>query len=258
MNRRPLLAGNWKMNKTVAEAVALAGRLKEAFPAPPADRDVLVFPPFTALAAVARSVAGSGVGVGAQDVSEHSHGAFTGEISPSMLKDAGATHVLVGHSERRQYHGETDALVRRKAQAALAHGLIPVVCLGESLVEREAGRTFSVLTAQAEGSLEGLGDHPVENILLAYEPVWAIGTGRTATPEQAQEVHAFLRDKLKSIFGEGFKRLRILYGGSVTGDTIAALMAQPDVDGGLVGGASLAPDEFIRIVRFPQAQPTGR
>jgi triosephosphate isomerase len=216
-----------------------------------ADRDVALFPPLTALDAVREAVAGSRIRVGAQSCHHEDRGAFTGEVSAGMLVDAGCDLVLVGHSERRQLFGETDEMVRRKLEAALAAGLAPVLCVGETLEEREAGRTESVVRSQMETAMAGLGADDVGGVTLAYEPVWAIGTGLTATPQQAQEVHAFLRGVLREIApGDLADRARIQYGGSVKPDNISGLMAEPDLDGALVGGASLDAESFAAIVRF--------
>ncbi len=253
MARRPLMAGNWKMHKTVSEAVDLARKLKEALPAAP-DREALVCPPFTALTAVAAVLKGSAVALGAQNMNDNLQGAFTGEVSPVMLKDAGCTHVILGHSERRQYYHETDALIRKKCQLALEQGLTPIVCVGELLEQREGGQTFSVVEKQVREGLNGFTAAQAARIVVAYEPVWAIGTGRTATPDQAQEVHAFIRKELGKLFGAAAETIRILYGGSIKPDNIDALMAQPDIDGGLVGGASLKAEDFLRIVGFKTPQ----
>ncbi len=246
--RVPLMVGNWKMHKTTAEATILVEGLKPHVAAA-RDLEVVVCPPFTALPAVARAVAGSPIGLGAQNLHWEKEGAFTGEVSAPMLAELGCAYVIVGHSERRQHFGETDEIVQRKARAAVAVGLRPVVCLGEALREREAGTTFDVLEAQVKGSLRGLsGD---SGIVVAYEPVWAIGTGRTATPGQAQEAHAFIRKLVESLWSPAAAAAtRILYGGSVKPDNVRDLMAQADVDGALVGGASLDPSSFGKIVRF--------
>ncbi len=246
--RIPLMVGNWKMHKTAAEAALLMEGLKPTAAAV-RDLEVVVCPPFTALAAVARAVAESPIGLGAQNLHWEKEGAFTGEVSAPMLAELGCTYVIVGHSERRQHFGETDEIVQRKARAAVAAGLRPIVCIGESLREREAGTALDVLEAQVKGSLRGLsGD---SGIVVAYEPVWAIGTGRTATPVQAQEAHAFLRKLVESLWSPAAAAAtRLLYGGSVKPDNARDLMAQPDVDGALVGGASLDPNSFGKIVRF--------
>jgi len=243
-----LMVGNWKMHKTSAEAVSLVEGLKP-YLGPLKDLEVVVCPPFTALAAAARAVAGTSIGLGAQNLYWEKEGAFTGEVSAPMLAELGCRYVIVGHSERRQHFGETDEIVQRKARAAVTVGLRPIVCIGESLRERDAGTTFDVLEAQVKGSLRGLsGD---SGLVVAYEPVWAIGTGRTANPAQVQEVHAFLRKLLEGLLSPAAAAAtRILYGGSVKPDNIRDLMGQPDVDGALVGGASLDPSSFGKIIRF--------
>jgi triosephosphate isomerase len=249
--RRALIAGNWKMYKTVPEALALAQELRAAMSR--SDVDVVLGPPFTALHAVSAAVKGTAIGVAAQNMHAENEGAFTGEVSPLMLKDAGCTHVIFGHSERRQLFGETDEGVARKTEAAFRHGLTPIACVGELLAEREASRTNEVVERQTERVLRGLSADQVAALVIAYEPVWAIGTGRTATPQQAQEVHAFIRGLVSRSHGEPAARaVRILYGGSVKPDNIGALMAEPDVDGALVGGASLTAASFLKIVNFPR------
>ena len=246
--RTPLLAANWKMHKTIAEAVAFT----EAFLPLAADAnhaEIVIAPPFTALAAVAAACRGTNVAVAGQDVHWEDHGAFTGEVSVAMLAEAGASHVIVGHSERRQFFGETDATVNRRVQAVLAGELTPIVCVGETLDQREAEQTEAVLDRQIAGGLAGLDAAAIGTIVVAYEPVWAIGTGRTATPEQAQAVHAHIRGRLAGLAGdEAAERCRLLYGGSVKPGNAAELAAQPDVDGALVGGASLDPQSFAQIV----------
>jgi triosephosphate isomerase len=249
------MAGNWKMHKTIPEAVDLARKLKESLASLP-DRDALVCPPFTALAAVAQALNGCPVSVGAQNMSDNAQGAFTGEVAPAMVKDAGASFVILGHSERRSLYGETDAFVNRKTKLALEQGLTPIVCVGETLQEREGGRTLPVVESQVRGSLAGLSGEQLEKTVIAYEPVWAIGTGKTATPAQAQEVHAVIRKLLSQVFSPAAAAAaRILYGGSVKPDNVDALMSQPDIDGGLVGGASLKAEDFIRLVQFKGASP---
>jgi triosephosphate isomerase len=248
VSRIPLLAANWKMHKTVAEAQAFVADFLPRV-AGLRDVEIVLAPPATALHALARSLAGSGVALAAQNVSPEPAGAFTGEISAAMLAEVGCSWTLVGHSERRSLFGEDDALVARKARALLSAGVRPIVCLGETLEQREAGRTLAVCRAQLEGSLAGLSPEDAARIALAYEPVWAIGTGRTATPEIAQEVHAFIRGWLLGRFGAAGQGVRIQYGGSVKPDNAAALLAQPDIDGGLVGGASLDPAGFASICR---------
>jgi triosephosphate isomerase len=248
MERTPLLAGNWKMHATLGEARALVRGLAERV-GNRTDREVLVAPPFTALAAVAEAVRGSRILVAAQNMHQEDKGAFTGEISPLMVRDAGATHVVLGHSERRQLFGETDEVVRRKVEAALKHDLIPVVCVGETLAERDADQTFAVVDRHLDGVLTHVEAPQAERVVIAYEPVWAIGTGRTATPQQAQEVHLHIRLRLAERFGDATAaRMRIQYGGSVKAANAAALMAEPDIDGALVGGASLDAAEFAAIV----------
>jgi triosephosphate isomerase len=249
--RRPLLAGNWKMYKTVKEAVALSQEIRAGLALPLQDRDVLAAPPFTALAAVSEALRGSNVLLGAQNMHWEREGAFTGEISPVMLKDVGCTHVILGHSERRHIFGESDDMVARKTRTAVDNGLTPILCVGETLPERESNRTLEVVERQLERALRSLTADEASHAVVAYEPVWAIGTGRTATPAQAQEVHAFIRKRVTATHGEPVAgALRILYGGSVKPDNIDGLMAQPDVDGALVGGACLKAESFLRIVHY--------
>jgi triosephosphate isomerase len=246
--RRPLIAGNWKMYKTVAEAKALAEEVRRGVSGEP---DVLVAPPFTALQAVADVLRGGTVLLGAQNMHWEDEGAFTGEVSPRMIRDVGCTHVILGHSERRHVFGETDDNVARKAQAAFRHGLTPIVCVGETLAERDGNRTMEVVERQIERAWRALTADQVATAVVAYEPVWAIGTGRNATPEQAQEVHAFIRGLVSRSHGEAAAgALRILYGGSVKPENAALLMDQADVDGALVGGASLQAASFLKIVHF--------
>lgn len=246
--RKPFVAGNWKMHLTLGDAEALVRQLKATCDQEAVE--VAVCPPFTALAAVGVLLKGSRILLGAQDLYWETHGAFTGEISPVMLKDAGCRCVIIGHSERRQLFGETDAAVHKKLAAALAHGLRPIVCIGETLSEREQGKTFDVLTRQLSGAFADCETWDCTQITLAYEPVWAIGTGKNATPEQAQEAHAFIRQWLgKRCGARAGESMRIQYGGSVNAANAAALMQQPDVDGALVGGASLKADAFSTIVK---------
>jgi len=250
MGRIPFMAGNWKMNRTVAEARELVREIKKAI-AGVEDVEVAVAPPFTALYAVRQEVEGSSVRLGAQNLYWEEKGAYTGEVSPLMLKEIGCHYVIVGHSERRQLFGETDETVNRRIKAALAHGLAPIFCIGETLQEREDGKTFAVVERQIEGGLKGIGTGDLGHLVIAYEPVWAIGTGKTATPEQAEEVHRFIREKVKILHSVGFaESLRIQYGGSVTPENVKGLMAQKDIDGALVGGASLTSKTFAKIVRF--------
>jgi triosephosphate isomerase len=249
MPRTLLIAGNWKMHKTAAQAGELVRALLAGLNTA---NQVLVAPPFTALAAVAPLVRGTPLALGGQNMHWDSEGAFTGEVSPLMLREAGCSHVILGHSERRQLFGETDEGVERKARAACAHGLTPILCVGETLAERESSRTMEVVERQVERALRGLDADQVASLLVAYEPVWAIGTGRTATPDQAQEVHAFIRRHVSGSHGApAAAALRILYGGSVKPDNIGSLMAQADVDGALVGGASLEAFSFLKIVHYP-------
>lgn len=250
MVRVPLLAGNWKMHGTASEAVALIDALLPQI-ADVQDREVLVAPPFTALVPVAERLRGSRVRLAGQDLYWEDRGAFTGEVSGPMLAAAGCSHVIVGHSERRQLFGEVDEWVSRKAAAALRAGLTPIVCVGETLAEREAEATLAVVERQVRNGLAQIDAAALPTVVVAYEPVWAIGTGKVATPEQAQEVHAAIRRILGELAGPGVAAaVRILYGGSVKADNVDALMRQPDVDGALVGGASLQAGEFARIVRF--------
>jgi len=250
--RRPVIAGNWKMYKTIAEAVGFVQKLKPLV-ANSSHCDVVVAPPYTALRAVADVARGSNIAVAAQDLHWDKEGAHTGDVSPAMLVDAGCTYVIIGHSERRQDHGETDEGVNRKLKAALATGLTPIVCVGETLAEREAGKTEQVLDRQFRGGLVGLTAQEFSRIIIAYEPVWAIGTGRTATPEMAAESHRYIRGLICQQFGEQIASgVRVLYGGSVKPDNIGGLMAQQEIDGALVGGASLKADSFSAIVNFPR------
>jgi triosephosphate isomerase len=247
--RRKIVAGNWKMNLTTGPAAALVAGIRRELGNGPWSADVALCPPFTALPAVAAAAAGSALALGAQDMHWEASGAFTGEVSAAMLADLGATHVILGHSERRTLFGETDDAVNRKARAALAAGLTPIVCVGETLSEREANRTASVVTAQVQGSLAGLGDG-LGRVVIAYEPVWAIGTGRTATAAQAQEVHALIRGLLARLSNAATAAaVRIQYGGSMKPDNARELMSQPDIDGGLIGGAALKADSFAAIVK---------
>ncbi len=254
MSRRPLIAGNWKMNKTASEGAALVREIATLLARSPdacgAGPEVLVCPPFTALGAAAEAARGTCLAVGAQNVHWAANGAFTGEVSAAMLAAVPVTHVLVGHSERRQFFGETDQTVNQRAHAAVAGGLTAVICVGETLAERESGHTHVVVGRQTRAALEGLGRENMAHVVLAYEPVWAIGTGRVATDEQAQEVHAFLRGLLRDLHGaETAEATRILYGGSMKPENAAALLAKPDIDGGLIGGASLKAVDFVAIVR---------
>jgi triosephosphate isomerase len=246
--RRPFIAGNWKMNLNRAEAVALAQAVAERS-ASVKNADLAVCPPSVYLEAVGKALAGSNVGLGAQNMYHEASGAFTGEISAAMLVDLGCRYVILGHSERRHVLGETDADVKRKVIAALQAGLTPIVCVGELLAEREAGQTSAVIRRQFDGSLAGIAAADLPKIVIAYEPVWAIGTGKVATPEQAEEVHLDLRKIMTERYNAGLaEQVRIQYGGSVKPSNAAELLTQPDVDGALVGGASLKADDFFGIV----------
>jgi triosephosphate isomerase len=249
--RKPFVAGNWKMNTDSRSSVELAQAVAAGSAGVAREKvTVAVLPPFVYLPAVVRVVSASHVAVGGQDVYCESKGAFTGEISAAMLKDIGCTYVLCGHSERRHVIGESDELVGRKVTASIGGGLLPILCVGELLEERDAGRTEQVVERHLRTGLAGLSGEKMAAVTIAYEPVWAIGTGRTATPQQAQEVHAFIRDLLARMYDSSrAQETRILYGGSVKADNAAELMEQKDVDGLLVGGASLKADEFVRIIQ---------
>ena len=247
--RTPFVAGNWKMNKTIAEARAYAEAIRTELPAPIEGVDVAVCPPFTALATVADGLAGSGITTFAQSVHQAPKGAHTGEVSAAMIVEAGASGTIVGHSERRAA-GETDELVASRLQAALEGGLDVILCVGESLEQRRAGKQNEIVLAQVAAGMEGMTDVDAARTVLAYEPIWAIGTGETAEPSDAQEMHAALRGELSRLFGQDVaQRVRIQYGGSVKPGNAAALMSQPDVDGALVGGASLQAEDFLAIVQ---------
>ena len=252
--RKPLMAGNWKMNLNHLEAIAVAQKLVYSLDDKDYDAvDVAIIPPFTDIRSIQTLIDGDRLrlGYGAQDLSPEASGAFTGDISGSMLHKLGCTYVLVGHSERRFIHSESDALVNRKIKAALAHEMVPIFCVGEELAVRESGAHVSHVIRQIRGGLEGLTKPELKKIVIAYEPVWAIGTGKTATPEDAQEVCAAIREEVENIASpEIAAALRILYGGSVKSSNVVEIMAKPDVDGALIGGASLDPDEFAKIVKF--------
>jgi triosephosphate isomerase (TIM) len=252
MGRLPFIAGNWKMNKTVAEACDLVRELKAAI-AGIEGVEVAIAPPFTALYAVRQELQDSAIHLAAQNFFWEEKGAYTGEVSPAMLKEVGCRYVIIGHSERRQLFSETDETVNRRIKAALGHGLKPIFCVGETLREREEGQTFPVIERQVEGGLKGIGEEGAKDLVVAYEPVWAIGTGKTATPQQAEEVHRFIREKIERIYSRQVSEgIRIQYGGSVTPENIKGLMDQRDIDGALVGGASLKSETFSRIVRFKE------
>ncbi len=248
--RKPIIAGNWKMNKTVGEARELVNALKGKV-ANVTDVEIVVGPVFTVLSEVAKVIKGTRIKLAAQDMYWEAEGAFTGEISPLMLKDVGCEYVIIGHSERRTYFSETNETVNKKVKAAHAHSLKPIVCVGERLEQRESGITKDVIKDHVVNGLAGITKDQILNTVIAYEPVWAIGTGKTATPEQAQEVHEFIRGLLTEIYSSDVaEAVRIAYGGSVKPGNIAELMAQPDIDGGLIGGASLDADSFAQIVKF--------
>lgn len=248
-DRKLIIAGNWKMNKTVAEALDLVNGIKREL-ANVKEVDIVVCPPFTALESVSKNLLNSNLRLGAQNMSENPPGAFTGEIAAEMLKEFSVRYVILGHSERRQYQKESDALVAKKALVAHASTLKPIVCVGETLAEREAGTTEQVVGTQVRGSLAGLSREQVEETIIAYEPVWAIGTGKTATSQQAQDVHAFIRKVLAGMFDDATaRRVRIQYGGSVKPANAREIMSMPDVDGALVGGAALEARSFADIVR---------
>lgn len=248
MARKVIIAGNWKMNKTASEGRKLVEELKSKVAG--IDKvEIVVCPPFTTLESVVNAANGSNVKVGAQNIHWAENGAFTGEVSGAMLKEAGVEYVIIGHSERRQYFGETDETVNKRLKAALAAGLKPIVCVGELLEEREGGKTEKVLDVQLRKGLEGISAADMEKVVLAYEPVWAIGTGKTATPEMAQETHAFIRKVLVSLFGKTADGVRIQYGGSMKAENAAELVKQTDIDGGLIGGASLKADSFADLVK---------
>ena len=247
MARQICIAGNWKMNKTVAEAKELVTELKDKIGSGN-NVEVVVCPPYLALADVVAELKNTNIGVGAQNVHWEDSGAYTGEVSPPMLKEIPVEYVIIGHSERRQYFGETDETVNKRLKAALAAGLTPMVCVGESLEQRENNETEKVVGEQVDKGFDGLSPEAMEKVIVAYEPIWAIGTGKTATPEMAQDVHAYIRNQLREKFGEVAAKIRIQYGGSVKPANAEALLAQADIDGALVGGASLKADDFAAII----------
>lgn len=250
--RKKIIAGNWKMNKTVAEAESLSAAIQRELESE-TKVDVVLCPPFTAIAAVSQEVSGSQIAVGAQNMHHEASGAYTGEISAGMLREQFCRYVILGHSERRQYFAETDASVNKKTHAALAAGLKPIVCVGETLEEREADKIEEVITTQINGGLEGVSAADLRNVVVAYEPVWAIGTGKTASPEQAQDVHALIRSLLAKLSDQATAdAVRIQYGGSMKPANAAELLSKPDIDGGLIGGAALDPTSFIEIVKAAQ------
>jgi len=247
--RKPIIAGNWKMNKTVSEAIAL---VKELIPlVKEAQAEVVVCPPYICLPAVKEALAGTNIRLGAQNVHWEDAGAFTGEVSPVMLKDLGVEYVIIGHSERRQYFGETDQTVNRRVKAALRHDLIPIICVGETLEQREQGITAQLVANQTKAALEGLTAEMVKQVVIAYEPVWAIGTGRTATAEDANEVIGIIRTTIAETFGKDVADVvRIQYGGSMNPSNASELMSMPEIDGGLIGGASLKAADFAKVVNY--------
>lgn len=248
--RIPFIAGNWKMNKTIREAVELANTLKENLK-DVAGREIVICPPYTALIAVAEVIRDSNIKLGAQDVHWEDKGAYTGEVSPLMLLDVGCKYVIIGHSERRQHLKESDEMINKKIISALRNGLNPILCIGETLEEREAGKTFEVVKNQLERDVDNIDISQIPKIIIAYEPVWAIGTGKTATPQQAEEVHSFLRKLISERFSSLIAdETRIIYGGSITPENFSGIMAMKNVDGGLVGGASLNAISFVNIVRY--------
>jgi triosephosphate isomerase len=252
MERLPFITGNWKMNKTVGEALDLVRELKGSI-SNVQGVEVAIAPPFTALDAVRKELEGSLIRLAAQNLFYEEKGAYTGEVSPEMIKEVGCHYAIIGHSERRQFFGETDETVNRRIKAALGHDLKVVFCVGETLKEREERKTFAVIQRQVELGLKDLGQREMKRVVVAYEPVWAIGTGRTATPQQAQEVHQFIREKIEQLHSrEMAEEVRIQYGGSVTPENVKGLMNEKDIDGALVGGASLKAESFSKIVRFKE------
>jgi len=248
--RRPVVIANWKMNKTIPEALQFVSGLKDRLKEVDTEGiDVILAPPFTALKTLSDTVRGDNISIAAQNLFWKEKGAYTGEISPVMLVDAGCRYVIIGHSERRQYFGETDEGINKKIGSALYFNLIPIFCVGETLQQREEGKTFEIVRRQVEKGLNGFGEGAIGNVVIAYEPVWAIGTGKTATPGQAEEVQGFIRAILREFYGSDVSEsVRILYGGSVTPENIGNLIKEPDIDGVLVGGASLEVDSFVKIV----------
>jgi len=255
--RTPILAANWKMQKTTGETLAFIDGFLPLV-ADAGDVEIVIAPPFTSLHAASDKISGSRVQLASQNVNPEEKGAFTGEISIAMLRDVGCRYAIVGHSERRQLYGESDAFVGSKAFALLAKGMLPIVCVGETLEEREAERTFDVVASQLSGSLAEVPANRAAEVVIAYEPIWAIGTGKTATPDIAQDVHAFIRGKLRELFPEAADAMRIQYGGSVKPENVYDLMSRADIDGALVGGASLEPESFAKIVRFDEQGAKGR
>ncbi|MGD9643489.1 MAG: triose-phosphate isomerase [Elusimicrobiales bacterium] len=248
--RVPMIAGNWKMHLTSKEAADLAAAMKKGLD-PDLKHEVLLAPTFTNLHAVKAAIAGSPILLASQDVAWEEKGAFTGAVSPAQIIDAGCTHALIGHSERRKIFLETDEVINKKMKAAIKANIVPVLCIGETLEERESQRTYRVLETQLAGAFAGITPAEAARVVIAYEPVWAIGTGKTATPDQAQDAHVFVRKQMERIYGRDYaEAVRVLYGGSVKADNVDELMAQPDIDGALVGGESLKADKFLRVIHF--------
>lgn len=247
--KKPFIAGNWKMNTGISEGVELVKRLKESLQHFE-ELEIVLIPPFTHLFSVGNEIKETNIKLGAQNMHWEEKGAFTGEISPKMLKELGCSYVIIGHSERRKYFGETDEIVNKKAKSAISHDLIPIICIGETLEEREKGITFEVIEKQLKNAINGFKEEEITKIVIAYEPVWAIGTGKNATPEQAEEVHSFIRKVLSVLYGnENLSCVIIIYGGSVTMENAYSLLKMKNVDGFLVGGASLKEDSFTEIVK---------
>jgi triosephosphate isomerase len=248
VTRRKLIAGNWKMFKTAGEAVGFAGEFRDIYSG--GEHEAAICAPFTQLFALKEALAGSGVKLGAQNMHFEDEGAYTGEIAPAMLTEIGVDYVIIGHSERRQYFAETDETVNRKVVKAFEHGLMPIMCVGEVLAQRDAGEHFDVVAKQIAGGMAGLGAGDVSRLVVAYEPVWAIGTGRTATGEQAEEMCAFIREEIRGLAGDAADETRIQYGGSVKPGNAREIMTKPNIDGALVGGASLIPADFKAIIEY--------
>ncbi|OGR63340.1 MAG: triose-phosphate isomerase [Elusimicrobia bacterium GWB2_63_16] len=248
--RVPMIAGNWKMHLTSKEAADLAAAMRKGLD-PDLKHEVLLAPTFTNLHAVKAAIAGSKILLASQDVAWEEKGAFTGAVSPAQIIDAGCTHAIIGHSERRKIFLETDEVINKKMKAAIKANIVPVLCIGETLEERESQRTYRVLETQLTGAFAGITAAEAARVVIAYEPVWAIGTGKTATPDQAQDAHVFVRKQMERIYGKDYaEAVRVLYGGSVKADNVDELMAQPDIDGALVGGESLKADKFLRVIHF--------
>jgi triosephosphate isomerase (TIM) len=247
-NKKPFIAGNWKLNNNIPESINLSKKIKQATKNEK-DVEIVIIPPFTALSEVKKSLSKSSISIGAQDVFWEESGAYTGEISPSMIKDVGCDFVIVGHSERRQYFGDSDENVNKKIKAALSRRLFPILCIGETLRERENNQTMNKVKRQIRNGLKGLDKEQVNQVILAYEPIWAIGTGRTATPEQAEEVHGFIREQLAEMYGNDISSCAIiLYGGSVKPENAFSLLRENNINGALIGGASLEADSFVKII----------